>query len=44
VKRQEKLKDNQIQELREYLRTSESKKETNRIQAILMVDKEQTLN
>ncbi len=40
MKRQEKLKENQIAELKEYLRTSESKKETNRIQAILMVNKE----
>lgn len=40
MKRQEKLKDSQIKELREYLKTSESKRETNRIQAILMVDKE----
>ena len=37
---QEKLKDNQIQELKEFLETSESKKETNRIQSILMLDKE----
>jgi len=34
VKRQEKLKDNQIAELKEYLRTSESKKEAYRFQAI----------
>ncbi len=40
MKRQQKLKDNQTEELREYLKTSESKREANRIQAILMVDKE----
>ena len=38
--RQEKLKPKQVLELREYLKTSESKKETNRIQVVLMVDKE----
>lgn len=38
--KQEKLKPNQVLELREYLKSSESKKETNRIQAVLMVDKE----
>lgn len=40
MKRQEKLKDNQIAELKEYLRTSESKKEAYRIQAILMVNRD----
>lgn len=40
MKRQEKLKDNQIQELKEYLRTSESKKEAYRIQAVLMVNRD----
>lgn len=40
MKRQEKLKDNQILELREYLKTSEDKKETNRIQAVLMLDRD----
>jgi len=40
VRYQKKLKDNQIQELKEFLETSESKRETNRIQAILMLDKE----
>lgn len=38
--KQKKLKDNQIQELREYLKTSESKKESHRIQAVLMLNKE----
>lgn len=38
--KQVKLKHNQLIELREYLKTSESKKETHRIQAVLMVDKE----
>lgn len=39
MKRQEKLTDNQIQELKEYLRTSEFKKEAYRIQAVLMVNR-----
>lgn len=43
MKRQEKLKDNQIRELKEYLRTSESKKEAYRIQAILMVNREMNI-
>ena len=40
MKRQEKLKDNQITELKEYLRTSESKKEAYRIQSVLMVNRD----
>lgn len=40
MKKQQKLKDNQIRELREWLRTSKSKKETNRIQTVLMVNRE----
>lgn len=40
MKRQEKLKNNQIAELKEYLRTSESKKEAYRIQAVLMLNRD----
>ena len=40
MKRQEKLNDNQIAQLKEYLRTSESKKEAYRIQAALIVNRD----
>lgn len=43
MKRQEKLKDAQIQELKEYLRTSESKKEAYRIQAVLMINRDMAI-
>ena len=40
MKRQEKLNTNQIAQLKEYLRTSEFKKEAYRIQAALIVNRD----